>query len=80
MPCLEAIPSLTYLHLELADTGLTRHLVASLDPLSNSSHLLLPNLKYFEFKGQVLCDCRTIVNMLAHRWHLSNDGGTFSKL
>ena len=76
MPCLEAIPSLTYLHLEIADTGLTRHLVASLDPLSNSSHLLLPNLKYFEFKGHVLCDCRTIVNMLAHRWHLSNDGGT----
>jgi F-box-like len=81
--CLEAIPSLTYLHLEMTDhslvlegLGLTRHLVASLDPLSNSSRLLLPNLEYFEFKGLVLCDCRTIVDMLVHRWYLSGDSGT----
>jgi hypothetical protein len=55
-------------------TGLTTDFVASLDPLSNSSRLLLPNLQYFEYKGPVLCDCRTIVDMLAHRWHLSDDG------
>ena len=82
IPCLEAIPSLTYLHLERlwaqsSDMGLTGDLVASLDPLSNlnSSRLLLPNLKYFKYKGPALCDCRTIVDMLAHRWHLPNDGG-----
>jgi hypothetical protein len=57
------------------DMGLTRHLVASLDPLSNSSRLLLPNLEYFEFKGRLLCGCRTIVDMLARRWHLSDDDG-----
>jgi hypothetical protein len=57
------------------DMGLTKKFVASLDPLSNSSRLLLPNLKYFEYKGPVLCDCRTIVDMLARRWHLS-DGKT----
>jgi hypothetical protein len=57
--------------------GLTSHFVASLDPLNkSSSRLLLPNLKYFEFKGRVYCDCRTIVDMLAHRWHLSDDGGS----
>ena len=78
IPCLEAVPSLTFLHLEMLrgpDMGLTRHFVALLNPLSNSSQLLLPNLKYFfEFKGLVLCDCRTIVDMLAHRWHSSDDG------
>ena len=75
VPCLEAIPSLTFLHLEMLigpDRGLTK-LVASLDPLSNSSRLLLPNLKYFKYRGPVLCDCRTIVDMLVHRWHLSDD-------
>ena len=77
--CLEAIPSLSHLHLEMLgfsnpDMGLTRQFVASLDPLSNSSRFLLPNLKYFEYKGRVLCDCRTMVDMLAHRWHLSGDG------
>ena len=75
IPCLEAIPSLTFLHLEMLkgpDMGLTGHFVALLDPLSNSSRLLLPNLEYFEYKGQVLCDCRAIVDMLAHRWHLSD--------
>jgi hypothetical protein len=78
--CLEAIPSLTHLRLEMLlmgpDIGLTRHFVASLDPLSNSRRLLLPNLQYFEYKGPVFCDSRTIVDMLAHRWHLSDDGGT----
>jgi F-box-like len=78
--CLEVIPSLSYLHLETmgdspANMGLTRHLVASLDPLGNSSRLLLPNLEHFEFKGRMLCDCRTIVDMLARRWHLSDDDG-----
>ena len=80
--CLEAIPSLTYLHLKMLgrpDMGLTRHFVASLDPLISNSNrsLLLPNLRYFEYNGRVLCDCRTIVDMLAHRWHLllsSGDG------
>ena len=80
--CLEAIPSLSYLHLDMvvdprADIGLTRHLVASLDPLSNSSRLLLPNLEYFKYRGRVLCDCRTVLDMLARRWHLpSYDDGT----
>jgi len=82
--CLEAIPSLTYLHLEIigdppADIGLTTDLVALLDPFSNSRRLLLPNLEYFKFKGQVLCDCRTIVDMLARRWYsslLSDDDET----
>ena len=81
--CLEAIPSLTHLDLiyhdlglEGLDVGLTKHLVASLDPLSNSSQLLLPNLQYFKYQGPVLCDCRTILDMLAHRWHLSDDDGT----
>ena len=77
IPCLEAIPSLTYFHLKMLggpDMGLTRDFVASLDPLSNSNRLLLPNLKYFEYIGPVLCDCRTIVDMMAHRWHLSDDG------
>ena len=65
--------------------GLTRHFVASLDPLSKSNRSLLPNLKCFKFKGPVLCDCRAIADMLARRWHLSDDGGTsqnfkFSKL
>jgi len=78
--CLEAILSLTYLRLEMlgfanADMGLTRHFVTSLDPPSNSSRYLLPNLKCFEYKGRVLCDCRTIVDVLARRWHLY-DGGT----
>ena len=79
IPCLEAMPSLTYLDLEMPrglDMGLTRHNVTSLDPLSNSSRLLLPNLKYLKYKGPVLCDCRTIVDMLAHRWHLSDDSRT----
>ena len=78
---LEAIPSLTYLHLQMIGdpwevVGLTWHLVASLDPLSNPSRLLLPNLKYFRFKGQIFCEIRPIVDMLARRWHLSDDGGT----
>ena len=80
IPCLEAVPSLTYfkLHLETIGLyiGLTRYFLAPLDPLSNPSRLLLPNLKYFEFKGRVLCDCRTIVDMLSHRWHLSDDGSS----
>ena len=78
IPCLEAIPSLTFLHLEISSghTGLTRHFVESLDPLNKPSRFLLPNLKHFKFKGLVLCDCRTIVDMLAHRWHLSDDGGS----
>ena len=92
IPCLETIPSLTFLHLDLEMPsipspyiGLTRHFVESLDPLNNSSGLLLPNLKHFKFKGQVLCDYQTIVDMLAHRWHLSDDGesshsGRVSKL
>ena len=40
IPCLESIPSLTFLHLEMLigpDGGLTRHFVALLDPLSNSN-------------------------------------------
>ena len=79
IPCLEAIPSLTYFRLEIIGSahpnmGLTRQLVALLDPLSNSSRLLLPNLKHLQYKGPVLCDCRTIVNMMAHRWYLSDDG------
>ena len=78
--CLEAIPSLKYLRLEMLgfanqSMGLTKHFVTSLDPLSNPSRLLLPNLKYFEYKGRILCDCRIIVSMLAHRWRLY-DGGT----
>ena len=82
--CLEAIPSLSYLHLDMevdpkADIGLTRHLVASLDPLSNSSRLLLPNLESFKYKGQVLCDCRTILDMLARRWRLLSDDGEISQ-
>lgn len=86
----EVIPSLTHFHLETSlassDEGLTRDFVASLDPLSNSGRFLLPNLKYFWYQGPVRCDSRTIVDMLAHRWHLSDDGGTsqsirvFSKL
>ena len=79
IPCLEAIPSLTHLHLKTLATpgvGLTWDFVASLDPLSNPSRLLLPNLKYFEYNGPVLCDCRTIVDMMTHRWHLSDDDGT----
>lgn len=82
IPCLEAIPSLIFFHLlmpdvplALADMGLTRHFVTSLDPSNNSSRLFLPNLNNFVYRGPVLCDCRTIVDMLAHRWHLS-DGGT----
>ena len=79
--CLEMIPSLIYFRLEILgskhpDMGLTTQFVASLDPFNNSGRLLLPNLKYFEYKGPVLCDCRTIVDMLAHRWYLS-DRGTF---
>jgi hypothetical protein len=49
LPCLEVIPSLPYLRLKMLrgpDVGLTRHFAASLDPLSNSNRLLLPNLKY----------------------------------
>ena len=81
--CLNTIPSLTYLYLEVmgdppAGIGLTRRLVASLDPLSNS-RLLLPNLECFKFKGPVLCDCHTIVDMLAHRWHLLSDDGETSQ-
>jgi hypothetical protein len=88
--CLEAIPSLIHLHLEILGSahtamgfnpamGLTRRFVTSLDPLGNPSRLLLPNLKYFDYKGPVLCDCRTIIDMLARRWYLS-DGGTQLKL
>ncbi|KAF8804076.1 hypothetical protein BYT27DRAFT_7243853 [Phlegmacium glaucopus] len=78
--CLEAIPSITYLHLEMLgfanpDMGLTRHFVTSLNAWSNSKQFLLPNLKCFKYKGRVLCDCRTIVDMLARRWH-SYDYGT----
>jgi len=82
--CLEAIPSLTYLRLEMLGfanlhMGLTKHFVTSLDPLSNANRLLLPNLKYLEYKGRILCGCRTIVNMLAHRWRLYN-GGTLQSI
>jgi hypothetical protein len=57
--CLEAIPSLTHLHLEMLgfaspDVGLTRHFVASLDPFSNSHRFLLPNLKTQVFRVQTL--------------------------
>ena len=60
--------------------GLTRHFVTSLDPLSNSNAPLLPNLKYFEYKGRVLCDYRTIVDMLAHRWRLYDSGTSQSRV
>ena len=72
--CLKTIPSLAYLLLEISriDMGLTRHFVESLDPLISWRRLLLPNLKHFRYKGPVLCDCRPIVDMLAHRWYLSD--------
>ena len=85
IPCLETMPSLTHLHLEMVGItnpmmGLTRLFVTSLDPLSNSKTPLLPNLKYFEYKGRVLCDYRTIVDMLAHRWRLYDSGTSQSRV
>ena len=83
IPCLEVIPSLTHLDLTYLDLGLkgldmgwARHFMASLNPLSNSNRLLLPDLQYFKYKGPVLCDCHTIIDMLVRRWHLSDDEGT----
>ena len=79
IPCLEATPFLTYVHLVMLSapglgvTGLTRNVVSFLDPLNNPSRILLPNLEHLVYGGRVLCDFRAVVDMLAHRRHLSDD-------
>ncbi|KAF8896876.1 hypothetical protein CPB84DRAFT_1848057 [Gymnopilus junonius] len=72
IPCLEAIPSLSDLHLAaISDTsiGLTQRLVEVLHPSYQSGHPLLPNLRSFEFHGPVSADLQSVGAMLSARWH-----------
>lgn len=73
LPCLEAIPSLITLVMMMSDgpdtMGLTSHFVDSIGPINESSRLPLPNLEKFVYRGPVLCNCRTILGMMARRWY-----------
>ncbi|PPQ76845.1 hypothetical protein CVT26_002300 [Gymnopilus dilepis] len=72
LPCLEAIPSLSYLHLTaIADyqSGLTQGMVEGLNPSVQRGRPLLPNLKYFEFCGPMSAQVGSVIAMLSARWN-----------
>ncbi|KAF8162751.1 hypothetical protein B0H34DRAFT_650704 [Crassisporium funariophilum] len=69
--CLEAIPSVTDLRVDLSNiedrtTGLTSRFIASL--ACTNERPFLPNLITFVFSGQVFCQSTVLLNALVSRW------------
>ncbi|KAF8966047.1 hypothetical protein BDZ97DRAFT_1917754 [Flammula alnicola] len=75
IPCLETVPSLSHLRLTVLgdglhpSTALTNKLVSMMNLAHNSGQPLLPNLESFEYRGRIMCDSTSLVDMLSKRWH-----------